>query len=68
MLKLKASKVEEMVVDIVAEGSVQAKEIYDKAMKYYKKEIATKTCEDFMSKSVSQVYLLNQCLEDLKAH
>lgn len=53
MLKLKASKVEELVVDIVAEGKVQAKEIYAKAMEYYKKEIATKTCEDFMSKSVS---------------
>lgn len=53
MLKIKASKVEELVVDIVAEGKVQAKEIYAIAMEYYKKEISTKTCEDFMSKSVS---------------
>jgi len=51
MLKLKSSKVEEMVVDIVAEGSVQAKEIYAKAMEYYKKEIATKTCQDFLSQN-----------------
>lgn len=54
MLKIKASKVEELVVNVVAEGAVQAKEIYAKAMEYYKKEIATKKCEDFISKSVSQ--------------
>lgn len=51
LLKVKASKVEELVIEAVAEGSVLAKDIYVKAMEYYKKEIKTKTCEDFISSS-----------------
>lgn len=52
-MKLNAAKVEEIVIKAVAEGAVQAKDIYAKAMEYYKNELSTKKCEDFLSVSVS---------------
>jgi len=48
-MKLNAEKVEEFVRKAVAEGAVQAADIYAKAMEYYKNEIKTKKCEDFLS-------------------
>jgi len=53
VLKVNAAKVEEFVIKAIAEGAVQAKDIYAKAMEYYRAEIATKKCEDFLSVNVS---------------
>lgn len=49
---MNAAKVEEFVIKAIAEGAVQAKDIYAKALEYYKAEIATKKCEDFLSAQV----------------
>uniref|UniRef100_A0A7M5WWV0 Uncharacterized protein n=1 Tax=Clytia hemisphaerica TaxID=252671 RepID=A0A7M5WWV0_9CNID len=63
-MKLNAEKVEEFVRKAVAEGAVQAADIYAKAMEYYKNEIKTKKCEDLLS--VSQCTYLRNLAGKLK--
>lgn len=60
-MKLNAEKVEEFVRKAVAEGAVQAADIYAKAMEYYKNEIKTKKCEDLLSVSVSHSNFVSYC-------
>lgn len=50
-LKIKAADVEKFVIQAVADGAVKVNDLYNKVLDYYKKEVATKKCEDFLSKT-----------------
>eukprot|EP00794_Sanderia_malayensis_P004963 gene4963-5609_t len=51
-LKIKAEKVEEAVRETIASGVVKATDIYLKVVEFLKKEVLSKTCEDFLAPRV----------------
>lgn len=52
VLKIQAAKVEQFVREAIAEGITTGTEIYAKVVEFMKKEVLSKTCDDFLAPRV----------------